>query len=419
MKKNTEIWAIVALLLAVVFMSEIAVAQSNNILDGIVDTYKEQAKGWHSVIKSHAMTVFAYLAAINVSYSMAKIALSPGSTFNDFAASLLRLLFPILFFWTILMYSDEWLTAIIQSMRDVGGEASGVYGLSPSKIFDLGLLLVSQILEGSSSMGIADTIVLYLSSIIILVCFVMIAAIMLVAVVESYIVVSLGTMLLAFGSTQWTRDNATKQLMLAFSTGLKLMALQLIVGIGQSILTDFINKLGEASMSEIFVVMGSSMVLLILVQKIPDMLQSIVQGVSISASTEALNTASNIGSYMTGGASKAAEGIYSGTSALREAGKLATQQGASTPFSKASGAASALVKSFGKDIGDQLKGMPNTRYGNTLSRMQSDMESKRLEGEGGRYSGSIQPANSGTSEAKNRKPSNGYENTQVFMRKEP
>lgn len=418
MKKSIDFYAIVLFVIVLVVVSDVAVAQSNNILDGIVEVYKEQASGWHSVIRGHAMKLFALLAAINVSYKMSMVALQPGSGFDDFALAFVRLFMPIMFFWGVLFHSDVWLVAIIDGMREIGGEASGIHGLSPSKIFDLGLVLVSKILGAGSSMGIADTIVLYFSAIIILVCFVMISAIMLVALVESYVVVSLGTMLLAFGSSEWTRDNATKQLMLAFSTGLKLMSLQMIVGIGQTIMVDFIERLGDSSMSEIFVVIGSSMVLLLLVYKIPDMLQSIVQGVSIAASTQALNTASNMASLASGGLASSASVAYSGGSAIKEAGKLASQQGATGALAKTVGAAGALAKAFGNDVSAQLKGMPNTRHGNTFSRMGAEIKARSLETQNSTFSGSIEPGAKPEAKGPINKPATGYENTKVYLRKD-
>ena len=74
-----------------------------------------------------------------------------------------------------------------------------------------------------------------IAALVIVVCFALIAAMMIVTLVEMYIVSYAGIILLGFGGSSFTKDYAVKYLTYAVSVGIKIMMMTLVVSVGQSI----------------------------------------------------------------------------------------------------------------------------------------------------------------------------------------
>jgi type IV secretion system protein TrbL len=148
----------------------------------------------------------------------------------------------------------------------------------------------------SVSMSVAATIGAF---IIIIICFALIAAAMIMALVESYIVLSAGVLLLGFGGSRWTRDFAVKTVVYAVSVGAKLFMIQLIAGLGAQIIfgwTELLGKpavdpatnlpiLGDNGLATTLIIIGSALVLLVLVRNIPDLIQGLINGTSLGVNT--------------------------------------------------------------------------------------------------------------------------------------
>ncbi len=112
-----------------------------------------------------------------------------------------------------------------------------------------------------------------------LVCFALIAAFLVLALVESYIVISAGVIFMGFGGSRFTKDYALKILIYAMSVGAKLFVMQLIVGLGQQIFNQLMQNF-QTNTSDLLVAVGSAIVMLALTKIIPDMIQGLLNGVS-------------------------------------------------------------------------------------------------------------------------------------------
>ena len=79
---------------------------------------------------------------------------------------------------------------------------------------------------------------LVMAGLVIEVCFALIAAFMVLALVESYLIISIGVILMAFGGSRWTKDFAISTVRYTVSVGAKLFVLQLLVSIGTGLITE-------------------------------------------------------------------------------------------------------------------------------------------------------------------------------------
>ena len=108
---------------------------------------------------------------------------------------------------------------------------------------------------------------------------------------------------MGFGGSRWTKDYALKIIVYAMSVGAKLFVLQLLIGLGQQIFNQLIQNF-QTNTSDLLVAVGSAIVMLALTKIIPDMIQALINGVSVSGNAAMVGSAVGIGTASTWGASK-------------------------------------------------------------------------------------------------------------------
>lgn len=127
-----------------------------------------------------------------------------------------------------------------------------------------------------------EGLVLVFGGFIILICFVLIAALEVIALVESYIFMYGGIIFLGFGGSQFTSDIAKRYMMGLLSVGAKLFTIQLIIGTGQRLLHSWadlvIHTPGIMDLEVIFSIVGGAVLMLALAKSIPELAQTIANG---------------------------------------------------------------------------------------------------------------------------------------------
>jgi type IV secretion system protein TrbL len=374
--------ALAAILLGI---GELAYAQTapNNTLDTIVKLYRDHAQAWESSLLSAAKTLFWLLAFIEFSWAAISLAFK-GAEFGEWVASVVHQILFIGFFYTLLLHSSEWAGDIVNSFRQAGNlatsAAGGSGGITPSNIFDVGLQLGGRVTETASFWAPADSLGLMISALLIIICFALIAAFMIVALVESYIVISAGVLLMGFGGSRWTKDYALKILVYAMSVGAKLFVLQLLVGLGEAMIRGWMAHF-ETRNSDIFIMVGSAIVMLALTKIVPEMIQGLINGTSVSSGSALTGAATVVGAAAVG----AATGVVGAGMAAGAAGQLASAQvaassaagaGPSSTMARMAQLTGNTFKNLGhaavEDVGHRLSG--RAHHGTTFGRMTMSMQ---------------------------------------------
>ena len=349
----------------------VAAITDNNVLDGIVAKYRDASAQWTQIIRPHALNLFWLLAAIDFTWSGINLTLKR-TDLGDFVAELVRRMMFIGFFLALIQYSGDWPKRIVDSFRAMANEAStgSSNGITPSTIFDIGLTLASSITQSVSFTAPGASLALVLSTLIIFICFTLIAAYLLVSLVEMYVAINAGVILLGFGGSRWTSNYATQYMTYMVSVGMKLFSMQLLIAIGQSFLSDAYGHF-EPSNAQVFILIGISVVLLVLIKTIPDILQSLVNGGSFGSGGGHMLASSAMA--MAGGA---VAGAASGGLAGYEAAKLASSQG-HTGVSRIVGTAANLARASAGDVAARFAGVPGANMGTHGGRMASQMREQR------------------------------------------
>ena len=271
------------LLLGVLLVAAVdpALAQDNS-LDRIVELYRGNAQRWEATLAGSALTLFWILATIEFTWAAIQLAFR-GADFGEWLSTLVNQVLFIGFFAALLQFSAEWARAIVDSFRQAASAAAQANGASggiaPSDIFDTGMQIATRFTESASLWSPFASVGLFIGMLVVIICFALIAAFMVLTLVKSYIVISAGVLFMGFGGSRWTKDFATRTLVYTVSVGAKLFILQLLVSLGAQIFRDL--GAGVANdQAGLFTIIGAAIVMLAVTKSVPEMVQGLINGSS-------------------------------------------------------------------------------------------------------------------------------------------
>ncbi len=385
---NPKQLAIIGLLFAIVAIafSGDAVAQTrcaieaNNALDCILDSFQATTRSWQARLAGLAIRLFWILAAIEFSWAAIQLAFR-GADLGEWLATLVNQVLFIGFFAALLQFSADWASAIVKSFQEAANIAGGANLLRPSDIFDVGVKLATALYDASSNWNLVHNLILVVAGFFILISFGLITASLIVALVESYIVISAGVLFMGFGGSRWTKDYAIRIFQYCMSVGAKLFVIQLLAGLAIAIVEPWASvaagasSLSSASLTSIFVLVGISIIFVAITRIIPDMVQALINGTSV---------ASGFGLYATaaGVATGAVAGVIGGAMATRSAARLAGEQltsadaegtGPRTPLGRAAYTPANTLGNLGRQAVIEIGG----RLGGRMARWSDAMDAER------------------------------------------
>src|SRR5712692_10319402 len=256
---------------------------SSTILNDIVRDYESVTAAWFNSLFPIAQGVFWTLVLIELIWSAIWWVVDREDGLGVVAA-LLRKVLAVGFFYALLLNGGTWTRAVIRGFSQAGSSASGLADLSPTGVFDQGLALANKILNAVEGLGILEkvfpSLVASLTALVVVVSFAIIAAQLLVALVESFIVIGAGILFVGFSGARWTKFFTERYLSYVASVGVKLFVLYLIMGVGTSIAARWVPILERGGFSPIpfFYVMGGSLVFLFLTWHIPSVASAMMVG---------------------------------------------------------------------------------------------------------------------------------------------
>ncbi|SCX34701.1 P-type conjugative transfer protein TrbL [Agrobacterium rosae] len=343
-----------------------AMAQQGQVLTTLENSVVAAAKGWETTIMNAARSLFWILAGIEVGIAAVWLAINAASLDSWFAELVKRIMFIGLFAF-ILDQGPAFAKAVVDSLYQIG---AGGGSASPANIFDAGIRVATKMSE-QAKFGLwednALAIAAVFAMVVVVVCFSLVAAIFVSVMVEMYVGLLAGMIMLGLGGTSYTKDFAIKYLVYAFSVGMKLMALVMIAKIG----SDILLGLAEAptATSEQFIttlaIAGISVVVFVIAMYVPPILQGVVQGASVSGGMESIRHGGQAASFAAGAgflAKAAASRGFQAAGAARAGGAslgTAAMRGMEAGIGGAAGAVGSAAK-------DKAVGSPGAYAGSLL-----------------------------------------------------
>lgn len=290
------------LVLGMVFASIFAstgFAQSGGALDTVQNSLANAAKSWESTLISGATSLFWLLATIEIGLAAVWLGVNAASL-EVWATELVKRIIFIGFFAFVLTQGPQLAKDIVDSLWGIGsGSVSGK--LSPADLFDTGLQvngILNEQIQNLDWTAIAQALMLAGSGLIVLLCMALFAAVLLSVIVEMYIGLIAGMIMLGLGGSSYTKDFAVRYLIYAFSIGMKLMALSIIAKTGSSLLTNLAadptmttTASGPGMLAAIALAMFALSIF------VPNIVQGVVQGVSAGSGMEVIRSGQGTSYY--------------------------------------------------------------------------------------------------------------------------
>jgi type IV secretion system protein TrbL len=364
-----------------------AFAQQGQVLAELENQVSTAAKGWEATIMNAARSLFWILATIEVGIAAVWLAIQAASLDSWFAELVRRIMF-IGFFAFVLDQGPTVARAIVDSLFQIG---AGGGSASPAEVFDAGIRVASQ-MSRQAKFGIFEDNALAIAAVlamgIVVICFSLVAAIFVSVMVEMYVGLLAGMIMLGLGGSSYTKDFAVRYLVYAFGVGMKLMALVMIARIGSEVLLG----LAQASVAETdqfittLAIAGIAVVVFIIAMYVPNIIQGVVQGASVTGGMETIRHGGQAASSAAGAATLAVGSAGVGF-AVAQSARAAGSSTAGAALRGIEAAIGSGAKAAGSAAKEKAIGSPGAYAGSLLGLANAKLDGNR----GGQGSKSAHP----------------------------
>ena len=290
-------------IIAVLILAGPVFAQEGQVITELENQVSTAAKGWESTVTNAARSLFWLLAAIEICIAAVWLGLQAASLDSWFAELIRRIMFIGLFAF-VLDQGPTLARAVVDSLFQIG---AGGGSASPATIFDAGIQVANKMSE-QVQFGVFEDNALAIAAVfamvVVVIAFSLVAAIFVAVMVEMYVGLLAGMIMLGLGGSSYTKDFAIRYLIYAFSVGMKLMALVMIAKIGSDVLIGLANN--PVATDQQFItalsIAGISVVVFIIAMYVPSILQGVVQGASVTGGMEAIRHGGQGASFAAGAA---------------------------------------------------------------------------------------------------------------------
>ena len=332
----------------------LAAINGQGIFDDVEDKFKIAASGWAATLTARASWLFWVLALISMVWTHGML-LFRKADIAEFYGEFIRFIVFTGFFWWLLTNGPTMAIDVIESMRILGGTASGISGSTPSGIGDVGFKIFNNVVQQSSIASPITSAAGLIMAIIIITILALIAANMLILLVSGWILAYAGVFYLGFGGSRWTSDIAISYFKTVLNLGIQLMTMVLLVGIGQQFINVYYAQMdANMNLNDLASMLVAAIVLLVLVNKIPPMIGHIAQGGGTHALGNGFGTGSAIAAAGVAGAAAAMAGSTAVAGAANIAGGAQAVMAAAKQASQNSSSASDLVSRMGGIVNGAL-----------------------------------------------------------------
>jgi type IV secretion system protein TrbL len=279
-------------------MANTLVAQFNGAVGGI-----------YAAILPIAQNLFILLAAISITWALIWWIIERDDPVPIFV-SLLQNLMRISFFWFILINAQSLARAVLNSFVAAGQAAASAAGapmaqLSPVGVLQAGSSLAETLVQNLNIQGLLGSLaggfLAPLLGILLFIAFLVIAAQMVVALVEGFIVVSGGVLLLGFLGSPWTARFGLSYFSALIGVGTKLFMIYIIVALGGGLIAGWqAAMVGGVNLTGAFTILGVSALFGFIAWSIPSYGQALASGAVGTSLNTLMSSAAGIAATASG-----------------------------------------------------------------------------------------------------------------------
>ena len=376
---NSELRVALLLVTVPVVIAQPAFAQEGSVLTSLQTQITTAAKGWETTVMDAAKSLFWILATIEIGIAAVWLALQAASLDSWFAELVRRIMF-VGFFAFVLTQGPTFAKAVVDSLFQIG---AGGGTASPADVFNAGLTVATK-MSAKVQFGLFEDNALAISAafamVVTVIAFSLVAAIFVSVMVEMYLGLLAGMIMLGLGGSSFTKDFAVRYLVYAFSVGMKLMALVMISRIGSEVLIGLANEpnIGDQFQTALAIA-GIAVVVFIIAMYVPNIIQGVVQGASVTGGMETIRHGGQGASFAAGAAFLAAGAAGAGYAAAQSARAAGSSFGGAAIRGVGAGLGSA-GQAAGSAAKEKAIGSPGAYAGSILGLANAKLDQARGKG---------------------------------------
>nr|WP_320013110.1 P-type conjugative transfer protein TrbL [uncultured Desulfobulbus sp.] len=260
-------------LLVMISSSQCCYADTDNVVYNILNKFSTKASSYGSALQVCAERLFYWCLVLDVVFLGIRVSLKR----DEIALTLKQFVFMLLFagfVFSVIKNYSVWSMNLINGLRTLANSLGGPDITLDA--FKIGVNIIKQIVDKTSAWSPIDSLGYLILGCIIMACFALMAAQIVLIKCEAYVAMNASILLLGFGGSSFLKEYAINTMRYALSVAFKLFVLQLVLGIGLSFITEF--ETTDAQLYDLLILIGASVVLLALVKTIPDVCAGIING---------------------------------------------------------------------------------------------------------------------------------------------
>lgn len=344
-----------ALIFALILLPSEAFADGGikSSVNTVMSTFQTAMQQWTPALTQNANRLLYLLGFIEFMLAGFRLVIR-NADISEIVADLINVILVLGFFQGFVTNSVSWFGAIFlyftSSANAVAQSTGATIINSPGDIAAMGGAICGTIWSTLSMWSPGQSFAYIIAGIINLICMVLMAAELIMATIEMYVIEYAGVIFLGFGGSRFSRDHAIKIISASISVGTKLFIVQLFCTMAFQILSKY-STADMTSLDNAILMVVVSVLFYALTTKVPALIQGLISGASISGGAGLIGATAQVGAAA-GGAVLAA--TATGAVAAQR-GAEAHKGGASIGSSIAQGL-KAGAKAAGNDIGGRLSG---------------------------------------------------------------
>jgi len=259
---------------------------ADGVLDSIVRLYADASAVFMERGVVVALTLFAVLAAIHVSWDVVQWALFDR---KNAAGLAVRKFFLLSFFYTLILALPLWLPRMLDSFEQLGKVVTGLDGLSPSSVFTQGVALAFSLFGSWKSILATLTVpaagaLQLVTFFAVLIAFTVIAFQLARVLIEGSLVLGGLVVFLAGAAHRMTFGLFEGYVRYLVDVGIRVFVVYLLVGVGHNLGAEWDRMVTEASLLEIadprflLAIAASALFYAMLVWQLPKKIASVLTG---------------------------------------------------------------------------------------------------------------------------------------------
>jgi len=191
---------------------------------------------YSAAVQPYAIKLFFALLLLDILVTWIQFTAEGQLDASHFLGRLIKHILSGGFVYLMIVNAFSWMNAVIKSFSSIGAAVTGLPALNPQTVLEVGTNMASTIFNspGNASMmtNFEQAIVQSVAAFIVLLTFVVTAAMLLLTLVESYLVIGGGVILLGLGANRFTAPAAEGYFGYVIRVGVRLLFFYFVLAVG-------------------------------------------------------------------------------------------------------------------------------------------------------------------------------------------